>query len=76
MVDNFPNDSICINTVEGTCPETTPDNVPKPQPTKSVERTLILFKPDAVERKIVGRIIDRFESKGLNMVAMKLILVS
>lgn len=40
------------------------------------ERTLILLKPDAVQRKLVGRIIDRFESKGFNLVAMKLIAVS
>jgi len=37
----------------------------------SVERTLILIKPDGVSRHIIGRIISRFEDKGLKLVAMK-----
>ncbi|KAJ6644274.1 Nucleoside diphosphate kinase [Pseudolycoriella hygida] len=37
------------------------------------ERTLILLKPDAVERRIVGKIIERFEDKGFNLVGMKLV---
>jgi nucleoside-diphosphate kinase len=41
-----------------------------------MERTLILLKPDCVERRLVGRILSRFEDKGLNLVAMKLIKVS
>ena len=41
-----------------------------------MERTLILLKPDCVERRLVGRILSRFEDKGLNLVAMKLIRVS
>lgn len=40
------------------------------------EQTLILLKPDAVQRKLVGKIIERFESRGLELVGMKLILVS
>ena len=36
------------------------------------ERTLVLLKPDAVQRHLVGRIIARFEAKGLKIVAMKL----
>ena len=35
-------------------------------------RTLVLLKPDAVERGLVGNIIQRFESKGLALVAMEL----
>lgn len=35
-------------------------------------RTLVLLKPDAVERKLVGEIISRFERKGLTIVAMQL----
>lgn len=35
-------------------------------------RTLVLLKPDAVERKLVGEIIARFERKGLTIAAMKL----
>jgi nucleoside-diphosphate kinase len=40
-----------------------------------MERTLILFKPDCVQRKLVGRIMSRFEEKGLNFVAMKLMRI-
>lgn len=35
-------------------------------------RTLILLKPDAVERQLVGSILSRFETKGLKIVAMEL----
>jgi nucleoside-diphosphate kinase len=41
-----------------------------------MERTLILLKPDCVERRLVGRILARFEDKGLNLAAMKLIRIS
>ena len=41
-----------------------------------MERTLILLKPDCVERRLVGRILSRFEDKGLNLVAIKLIKIS
>lgn len=37
------------------------------------EKTLILIKPDAVTRKIVGEVIDRFERKSLKIVALKLV---
>lgn len=36
------------------------------------DRTLVLLKPDAVERKLVGQIISRFEQKNLTIVAMDL----
>jgi nucleoside-diphosphate kinase len=36
------------------------------------DRTLVLFKPDAVERKLVGEIIRRLEAKDLTIVAMEL----
>lgn len=36
------------------------------------DRTLVLLKPDAVERKLVGEILSRFESKNLDVVAMEL----
>lgn len=39
----------------------------------SVENTLILFKPDAVQRGIVGDILTRFERVGLQIVATKMI---
>ncbi|MEY3582393.1 MAG: nucleoside diphosphate kinase [Actinomycetota bacterium] len=35
-------------------------------------RTLVLLKPDAVERRLVGSIVSRFETKGLKIVAMEL----
>ena len=37
----------------------------------SVERTLVILKPDAVRRGLVGEILSRFEAKGLAIVAME-----
>ena len=39
------------------------------------ERTLVLLKPDAVQRRLMGEIIRRIEQKNLNIVAMKMIRV-
>src|SRR5271170_973661 len=36
-----------------------------------MERTLIILKPDAVQRGLCGQILDRFEKKGLQIVGMK-----
>jgi len=36
-----------------------------------MERTLIIFKPDAVQRGLCGEILSRFENKGLQVVGMK-----
>lgn len=36
-----------------------------------MERTLVLIKPDAVQRGLVGRILARFEDKGLKVAGMK-----
>ena len=36
-----------------------------------MQRTLIILKPDAVERRLVGEIVGRFERKGLKIVALK-----
>ncbi|MFM7536671.1 MAG: nucleoside-diphosphate kinase [Acidimicrobiales bacterium] len=36
------------------------------------DRTLVLLKPDAVERGLVGEILSRFERKGLRLVALDL----
>ena len=41
-----------------------------------MERTLLLLKPDCVQRRLVGRLISRFEDKGMNIVAMKLMRVT
>lgn len=38
-----------------------------------MERTLILLKPDALQRRLCGEIIARFERKGLKIVGMKLV---
>jgi nucleoside-diphosphate kinase len=40
------------------------------------ERTLIIIKPDAVQRHLTGRIIARFEDKGFQLVAVKLVQIS
>ncbi|MEC9003837.1 MAG: nucleoside-diphosphate kinase [Planctomycetota bacterium] len=41
-----------------------------------MERTLVLLKPDCVQRRLMGQIISRFENKGLNIIAMKLLQVT
>ena len=41
-----------------------------------MERTLILLKPDAVQRGLCGEILARFERKGLKLVAMKFMTMS
>ncbi len=38
-----------------------------------MQRTLILLKPDAVQRRLVGEIVGRFERKGLRLAALKLV---
>jgi len=40
------------------------------------DRTLILVKPDAVQRGLVGRIIQRFEDKGFKLLDVKMIKMS
>ncbi len=42
----------------------------------SIQRTLVLCKPDAVQRGLVGRIVSRFEEKGLRLVGMKMLQVT
>ncbi len=41
-----------------------------------MERTLILMKPDAVQRGLIGTILARFEAKGLKLVALKLMQIT
>ena len=41
-----------------------------------LERTLIIIKPDGVERSLIGPIITRFEQRGLKLAAMKMMQVS
>jgi nucleoside-diphosphate kinase len=40
-----------------------------------MERTLVIIKPDAVQRGLVGEIISRFERRGLKIVGMKLMRI-
>jgi len=42
----------------------------------AVERTLVLLKPDAVQRRLVGAVIGRLERKGLKLVGMKLMRIT
>ena len=41
----------------------------------SVERTLVLVKPDGVQRRLIGEVIGRFERRGLHLVALKLLRI-
>ena len=41
-----------------------------------MQKSLVLLKPDCVERRLIGEIIGRFENKGLNIIAMKMLRVS
>ena len=42
----------------------------------SVERTLSIIKPDAVAKNVIGQIVSRFEAKGLEVIAARLIQLS
>lgn len=41
-----------------------------------LERSLVLLKPDCIERRLMGQVIARFEAKGLNIIAMKMLKVT
>ncbi len=41
-----------------------------------MERTLILAKPDALQRGLVGRLLTRFEQKGLKLAGLKLMVMT
>ena len=49
---------------------------PCPDTVDIVETTLILFKPDALHRGLVGQILSRFEAKGLQLVGLRLMRMS
>lgn len=40
-----------------------------------MQRTLVIFKPDCVQRRLVGTLLARFEAKGLRIDALKLVQV-
>ena len=39
----------------------------------NLQRTLVLIKPDALQRDLLGEVLQRFERKGLKIVALKFI---
>ena len=41
-----------------------------------MERTLILLKPDCMQRRLAGRMLSRFEDKGFNIVALKMMRIT
>ena len=41
-----------------------------------MQTTLVLLKPSAVQRKLVGEVISRFEKKGLQIVGFKMMTLS
>jgi nucleoside-diphosphate kinase len=41
-----------------------------------VERTLVIIKPDAVQRGLIGEIVHRFERRGLRIAAMKMMQIT
>src|SRR5260370_16875983 len=42
----------------------------------SIERTLVIVKPDGVQRALIGPILTRLEARGLKLVGLKLVQVS
>lgn len=42
----------------------------------AIERTLSIIKPDAVAKGVIGKIVDRFESEGLRIAAMRMMHLS
>ena len=42
----------------------------------AIERTLILLKPDAIQRRLVGTLIGRLENKSLKLVGLKMLQVT
>ena len=41
-----------------------------------MQKTLAIIKPDAVQRRLIGKIINRFEEKGLEIIALKMTVIS
>lgn len=41
-----------------------------------MEQTVVLIKPDGMEKQVVGQVIDRFEKAGLKLVGLKLVLLT
>ncbi len=41
-----------------------------------MQKTLVIIKPDAVQRRLIGKIINRFEEKGLEIIGLKTTVIS
>jgi nucleoside-diphosphate kinase len=41
-----------------------------------MQKTLVIIKPDAVQRRLIGKIISRFEEKGLEIIGLKTTVIS
>ncbi len=41
-----------------------------------MQKTLVIIKPDAVQRRLIGKIINRFEEKGLEIIGLKMTVIS
>src|SRR5262245_61139298 len=41
-----------------------------------MERTFVMFKPDCVQRRLMGRILARLEDKGMNVIAMRMLRIT
>lgn len=42
----------------------------------TLQKTLVIIKPDSVQRRLIGKIITRFEDKGLEILGLKLLVIS
>jgi len=41
-----------------------------------MQKTLVIIKPDAVQRRLIGKIINRFDEKGLEIIGLKMTVIS
>lgn len=55
---------------------TEPVQKPGATPASNTERTFVMVKPDGVRRGLIGQVISRYESKGLKLVAARMMLIS
>lgn len=56
-----------------TATQTQPQIKARDQRFQGLQRTLVLIKPDAVQRGLVGQIVARFEARAINLVGLKLL---
>src|SRR4051794_15945160 len=53
-----------------------PSSPRRPTRRWTMQRTLVLLKPDCLQRRLAGTLLQRFEQKGLRLVALKLVTAS